>query len=116
MVRGLAVLLLTAASVANAGEHYVEVWNPPEARHAPRAGSHAAPKPAAVHRVNAARAAHAKPAHVVANASKPAKHVHAAHAITVNTAPQARDLPPLLTPEGNVLRVDTHGAQPKVTR
>jgi hypothetical protein len=32
VLRVLSVMLLAAASVAHAGEHYHEVWNPPEAR------------------------------------------------------------------------------------
>jgi hypothetical protein len=117
------LLLLAAASVAHAGEHYVEVWNPPEARHAPHAGSHAAAKPAA-HRVAAHHAAKAKakPSRIVASGTgstsgtNAARRLHTAPTAAVITAPQARNLPPLLTPEGNVLRVDTHGVAPKVAR
>ncbi|WP_206996485.1 hypothetical protein [Trinickia mobilis] len=116
MLRVLGVMLLASASVANAGEHYVEVWNPPEARQALHAGNHAAPKPKP-HRVSApARAAKAKPSRPATSTAKAAKHVQAAHAVSVNTAPQVRDLPPLLTPEGNVLRVGSQGARPQVTR
>ncbi|TKC92288.1 hypothetical protein FAZ69_00940 [Trinickia terrae] len=116
MLRVLGAMLLASASVANAGEHYVEIWNPPEARQAPHAGSHAAAKPRP-HRVSAAsHAAKAKPNHVAASTPKPIKRSPAARAVTANTPPQLRDLPPLLTPGGNVLRVGTRGAQPEVTR
>jgi hypothetical protein len=115
MLRVLGVMLLAGASVANAGERYVEVWNPPEARQAPHASSHAAVK-AKPHRVSAAvRTAKVKPSKVGTNTLKSAKHAQTAHAVSANTAPQVRDLPPLLTPEGNVLRVGAHGAQPQVT-
>ncbi|WP_449183115.1 hypothetical protein [Trinickia sp. YCB016] len=116
MLRVLGVMLLAGCSIANAGEHYVEVWNPPEARQAPHAGSHAAVKPKP-HRVSATvRTAKVKPNHVAASTQKPAKHAHAVRTLTWNASPQARDLPPLLTPEGNVLRVGAQGAQPQVTR
>jgi hypothetical protein len=116
MFRVLGVMLLASASVANAGEHYVEVWNPPEARQAPHASSHAAVKPKP-HRVLATtRTTKVKPNTVATSTSKSAKHAQATHAVSVNTAPQVRDLPPLLTPEGNVLRVGAQGAQPQVTR
>ena len=116
MLRVLGVMLLAGASVANAGEHYVEVWNPPEARQALHAGSHTALKPKP-HRVSATtHAAKMKSNHVATSAPKPAKHVGAAHAVSVNTAPHARDFPPLLTPEGNVLRVGAQEAQPQVVR
>jgi hypothetical protein len=116
MLRVLGVMLLACASVANAGEHYIEVWNPPEARQAPHASAHAAVKPK-THRVSATiRTAKVKPNHVATSTVKPAKHAHAIRALTWNAAPQARDLPPLLTPEDNVLRVGAQGAQPQVTR
>jgi hypothetical protein len=121
MLRVLGVMLLAGASVAsagaNAGERYVEVWNPPEARQAPHAGNHVASKPKP-HRVSAAiRTAKMKSNHVAVSTLKPAKHAHAARTLTWNSAAQARDLPPLLTPEGNVLRVGAKGAQPpQVTR
>jgi hypothetical protein len=116
MLRVLGVMLLAGASVANAGEHYVEVWNPPEARQAPHAGSHAAVKPKPRHVSATIRTAKPKPTHVATSTAKPAKHAHAVHTLTWNAAPQARDLPPLLTPEGNVLRVGTQGAKPQVAR
>jgi|SRR5579863_7126131 len=116
MLRVLGVILLAGASVANAGEHYVEVWNPPEARQAPHAGKHAAVK-AIPHRVSAAiHTAKVKPNHVATSTAKPVKRAHAVRTLTWNSAPQARDLSPLLTPEGNVLRVGAQGAQPQVTR
>ncbi|QCP48286.1 hypothetical protein FAZ95_03240 [Trinickia violacea] len=115
MLRVLSVMLLAGASIANAGEHYSEVWNPPEARQTPHANSHTPHRPA-THRVSASRATKSKPTRVMVSAPKPMKHAHVAHTVPVNAAPQVQNLPPLLTPGGNVLRVDSHGPLPEVTR
>ncbi|HEX7682412.1 MAG TPA: hypothetical protein VF446_02570 [Trinickia sp.] len=116
MLRVLCVMLLAGSSIAYAGEHYREVWNPPEARHATHASHHANRKPAA-HPVSAKRSAKAKPPHVAARVHKPARRQRKeARAASENAVPQAWDRPPVYTPEGNVLRVDSRGAIPEIAR
>ncbi len=115
MLRVLGVILLAGASVAHAGEHYREVWNPPEARHALHSPHKAHHKPAA-HRLSAKRSTKAKASRAVACVPTPSKRAHAGRAVRINAEPRAQSLPPLLTPEGNVLRVDSHGARPAVAR
>lgn len=115
MLRVLCVILLAGSSVAYAGEHYREVWNPPEARHAVRASHHAGRKPAARPQ-SAKRAASVKHPHVAARVHKPAKRQRFARAASESAVPQAWDRPPVYTPEGNVLRVDSRGARPEIAR
>ena len=115
MLRVLGVILLAGSSVAHAGEHYREVWNPPEAEHALHSPHKAHHKPAA-HRLSAKWSAKAKPSRAVACASIPTKRAHAGRAVRINAESRAQSLPPLLTHEGNVLRVDSHGTRPAVAR
>lgn len=120
MLRVLVVTLLAGASVctAHASEHYREVWNPPEARHAPharRVSRHTSRRPA-VHRLSAKHKPKAKPSRVTASASKSAKRAHAAHSVSLDAAPHVQFFAPQLTPEGNILRVDSRGSRPEVSR
>jgi hypothetical protein len=115
MLRVLCLMLLAGASVAHAGEHYREVWNPPEAAHAMRAPHIAHHRPAA-RRLSANRSTKMKPSRVAACVSAPTKRERAGRAVRINAGPRVHSLPPLLTPEGNVLRVDSRGARPAVTR
>ncbi|OAJ62821.1 hypothetical protein A6V36_20610 [Paraburkholderia ginsengiterrae] len=107
--------MATFAPAAFAAGVYTEVWNPPEAR------------AAAPHRVSAA---HKLPVRrrVVPHAMK----VHArrtpisapklvAKQRNIQKGPPAiepdmSEIPRQLTPEGNVLRVDSRGMSPEVTR
>ena len=111
---GLAVLMATLTPAVYAAG-YTEVWNPPESR------------ATAPHRVDAARklAVHR---HVVAHAVK----VHARHTpasaprllakqshiqkTEPTDEPDMSEIPRQLTPEGNVLRVDSRGMSAEVTR
>lgn len=111
---GLAVLMVALTPTVYAAG-YIEVWNPPEAR------------ATAPHRVGAARVP-AVHRHVVAHAVK----VHARRTPTSaprllakqshiqKTAPadepDMSEIPRQLTPEGNVLRVDSRGMSAEVTR
>ena len=112
---GLAVLMMTLAPAAFATGVYTEVWNPPEARaSAPR-------KVGAAHKLAVHR-------HVVPHAVK----VHARHATTSaprliakqgriqkampTDEPDMSEIPRQLTPEGNVLRVDSRGIAAEVSR
>lgn len=115
MLRVLSVMLLAAASVAHAGEHYREVWNPPEARHALH-GSHAAHHKPAARRLSAKRSTKMKPSRVAAYLPTPTKREHTGRAVRVNAGPRVQNLPPPLTHKGNVLRVDSNGAGAEVVR
>jgi len=99
----LPVALLCLASSAYAGEHYVEIWNPPEARTAP---THAAAQKKTNH-----KAAVKKPSQTIA------RRVTDPAANTVRAAPPASarakirpldpntDIPRKIGPDGHVLRV-----------
>lgn len=115
MLRVLCLTLLVGTSVARAGEHYREVWNPPEARHALHR-SHAAHHKPAARRLSATRSTKTKPSRVAACIPMPTRRAHTGRAVRINAGPRVQNLPPLLTPEGNVLRVDSHGARPAVAR
>ncbi|MGN6316348.1 hypothetical protein [Trinickia sp.] len=117
MLRVLCVMLLAGACVAHAGERYREVWNPPEAGHARHTRHVASHKPAAATcQLAAKRSAKAKPSRVAVSTRKPTKRQRVAHAEPVNAASHAWNRPPVYTPEGNVLRVDSNGAKPNITR
>ncbi|RKR46203.1 MULTISPECIES: hypothetical protein [unclassified Paraburkholderia] len=111
---GLGIMLCAAASTAMAGEHYVEVWNPPEARvgkphcavvaRRPVASRHIVP-----HAMKArTRTAPAPVGRLVAKSDR--RESVPAH------APDMSEIPRQITPEGNVLRVSSGGVTPGVTR
>ena len=117
MLRVLCVMLLAGSCAAHAGERYREVWNPPEARHAVHVSHHVRHRPAA-RTPSAKRATKAKHSNMAARIRKQSQRQgqRVAHASPVNAAPHAWSRPPVYTPEGNVLRVDSRGAKPEVTR
>lgn len=115
MLRVLCVMLLAVSCVAQAGERYREVWNPPESRHAVHASGHAQQKPAA-HRLAAKRPTKAKPSHVAAGVPKATKRQRIARTQPVNAVPHAWNRPPFYVPEGNILRVASRGARPAIAR
>lgn len=103
-VLGVSAVLFVLASAARASEHYVEVWNPPEARLAkPTApGKPHAGKPALI----AHSMSKASPRKVADPLAKTAPMKHAGSELArKSTTPSAGDLPRIITPEGNVLRV-----------
>jgi hypothetical protein len=107
------VILMGIASSATAGEHYVEIWNPPEARaSAPKPTT--ASKPAKrIHpapRLAKTKVAHPAAVPTVAARPRPT-HVDLRH-----PAPDVTDIPRQITPEGNVLRVDGRNAHVQVAR
>lgn len=92
---------LVVGSTAHAGERYLEVWNPPEARLAHRGIVH---KPVQHHRL-AFHPRHDVRRHKIV-ASIPTVARPAAESKTAGTPkPSFDDIPRQLTPEGNVLRV-----------
>ena len=112
---GLVVLMMAFASPAFATGVYREVWNPPEARATMPRRAGAARK-LTVHRHVVAHAVkvHTRRAH----ASAPrlmAKQRHMPEVIPTNE-PDTSEIPRQLTPEGNVLRVDSRGISVEVTR
>ncbi|SDI70939.1 hypothetical protein SAMN04487926_12273 [Paraburkholderia steynii] len=113
VIPGLVVMGL--ASAAMAGGHYVEVWNPPEARGAVVAEFTS--RPGAVTRnlkkrkrpgINIA-SAHSR--HKAPVAATPSEQRASAAA-----APTFDDIPRQITPEGNVLRVKTNQVPAGVVR
>ncbi|ALX46080.1 MULTISPECIES: hypothetical protein [Burkholderia] len=117
-------MAFTASTLA--GERYVEIWNPPEARtgsstgarHDPPARKPAAPaakrKRVAPHVVEA-RMHH--PPTAVKIAPKPrAIEDDAPRPAPALPSPAAPDIPRLFTPDGNVLRVGMRGYRADVER
>ncbi|ACR32114.1 hypothetical protein [Burkholderia glumae] len=104
------MLLLACTSPAFAGDHYVEIWNPPEARggvhHDPAAAKAAKHKHVAPRLVDAGVRPPALEAAPKAGQSRP----HALDRDLHRAAPGTPEIPRLFTPDGNVLRVGTHGA------
>lgn len=115
MLRVLCLMLLAGASVAHAGEHYREVWNPPEAGHVQRPQHKAGHKPAAG-RLSAKRSTKTKPARVNTSVAKPAKREHAGRAVRIHAGARVQNLPPLRAHKGSVLRVDSNGARPEIVQ
>ncbi|RKE37190.1 hypothetical protein B0G76_3427 [Paraburkholderia sp. BL23I1N1] len=111
---GIAALLLTATSTVSAGERYLEIWNPPEARgamyhvktaHKQRKRHHAAPHTVKVRSLQTS-------ASVAKLASKQRSTPETLRA----KAPDIMDIPRQITPEGNIIRVDSRRASVEVTR
>ncbi|NKJ49869.1 hypothetical protein CIC12_24665 [Burkholderia sp. SG-MS1] len=104
---GAGVLLLTIASTVSAGERYVEIWNPPEARMggAGAVAGKCSPKShsAASSRHNATKVLPRRVADPMPR-SAPSKRTPV---VTVKkpAVPPSLAIPRLITPEGNVLRV-----------
>ncbi len=108
---GCGLLLLAVTSPAFAGDHYVEIWNPPEAR----GGAHhdmapAVPKVPKQHKRVAPRLVDAGVRPPAVEAAKPLARPHAATPDTPRAAPGTPEIPRLFTPDGNVLRVGTPAA------
>ena len=111
---GCGLLLLVCTSSAFAGERYIEIWNPPEARGglpqgggAPKLLAHKRRVPYLV-KTQAHRAPSAAAKLVVKQGT--------AGAGTRRVTPDVSEMPRLITPEGNVLRVDAHDSHVEVLR
>ena len=114
-VIGAGAMLFALASTVAASEHYVEIWNPPEARlvkpttkYKPHSGkpaliAHTMPKPAA-----------RRVADPLAKAA-PVKHA-SGDALRKTVSPTVIDIPRIMTPEGNVLRVSASRMAVSVVR
>lgn len=111
---GVGVVLLAVVSTVSAGERYVEVWNPPEARgNAPHVKL---PHKQSVHRHGASRAVKYR----VRSAPAPTPKLMAKQReipVDSRTAtPDLTEIPRQITPEGNILRVDSRRANVGVSR
>jgi hypothetical protein len=108
-------MLLAVASTAFAGEHYVEIWNPPEARLGqpvakckPKSGKTA---------LTTHGMTKAMPRRVADPLAKPATTRRTVgNGPTKTLAPRSVDIPRITTPEGNVLRVNNGGTPVQVVR
>ncbi|WP_245637147.1 hypothetical protein [Burkholderia singularis] len=122
---GYGLLLFTFTSSTFAGEHYVEIWNPPEARagvthHEPAAPAAPAAQKPAVKRKRAAP--HVVDAHIrrpsvptVARIAPKPRGLDGASP-RATPAPSSPEIPRLFTPDGNVLRVGARGYRAGVVR
>jgi len=108
------VILLVVASTGVAGEHYVEIWNPPEARQVkpPVSGK---PKPGKAS-VLSRRTPKVTPRRVADPVAKSLPGARAATSPAKPVTPQPTSIPRIMTPEGNVLRVNNGGAPVEVVR
>ncbi|MFL9888247.1 hypothetical protein PQR66_34850 [Paraburkholderia agricolaris] len=108
------MLLLACTSSAFAGERYIEIWNPPEARGGLLRGAGAPKSPTHKRRVPhlVRTQAHRTPS----IATKLAVKLGVAGAGTRRVTPDVSEIPRLITPEGNVLRVDAHDSNVEVVR
>nr|WKF61714.1 hypothetical protein HUO10_006246 [Paraburkholderia busanensis] len=115
LASALIVASTAVSTAAVAGEHYVEIWNPPEARlQKPAAnvkGGNAKTQLAMRHTPKVATRRIADP---VARAL-PGKRVTDSVKPPV-VAPRATDIPRIITPEGNVLSVKNDGAAVEIVR
>ncbi|WDD91802.1 hypothetical protein Bsp3421_001752 [Burkholderia sp. FERM BP-3421] len=125
---GFGLCLLTCAALAHAGDHYVEIWNPPEARGAAPRAPAAAPAPAKPRRA----APHVVPANVRRAPAIAATPKFTARprsgAPSVSSAPRGDierttpdmsatpQIPRMITPDGNVLQVGTGRRHAEVVR
>lgn len=110
---GVGAILLAVASTGVAGEHYVEIWNPPEARMQP--SGNGKPKPGKV-AVPSRHTSNAAPRRVADPVVKYLTNKHAGTGPKKVAVSRAADLPRIMTPEGNVLRVNDGGALVEVVR
>ncbi|MFL9887608.1 hypothetical protein PQR66_31585 [Paraburkholderia agricolaris] len=110
---GLAVLMATLTPAVYAAGGYTEVWNPPEARaSAPRRAGAAhklAVRPHVAPRTVNVQARRAPAPKLVAKQSTIQKNPPASE-------PDMSGIPRQITPEGNVLRVDSRGMPAEVMR
>ncbi|MDR6495228.1 hypothetical protein J2797_005144 [Paraburkholderia terricola] len=112
---GCGLLLLACTTFAFAGDHYIKIWNPPEARQRLFQGAGAPKSLSRVRRVpplEKTRAAHRTPT----AATKLAVKQGVAGAGTRRVTRDASEIPRLITPEGNVLRVDVQDSYVEVVR
>jgi hypothetical protein len=102
---GAGVFLLTIASSVLAGERYVEIWNPPEARMGAPAATRCAPKTHGA-TVSSRNAGKVVPRRVADPVSRSVSGKRAPVVVAKKpSVPPSVYIPRVITPEGNVLRV-----------
>jgi hypothetical protein len=111
---GCGLLFLVCTSSAFAGERYIEIWNPPEARGGLHRGTGAPNSPKRRQHVPhlVKTRAHRVPAVVTKTDAKQPSSGEA----TRTFAPDVFSIPRQITPEGNILRVDARNAPVEVSR
>lgn len=110
---GAGAILLVVASTVSAAAHYTETWNPPEARgQAYGKAAHGQWEP----RQRARLAVKSRRLPSIASVAKLPVKLHSAPQSSRAKAPDVSDIPRQITPEGNVLRVDSRHAPVQVTR
>lgn len=115
---GCALLLLGVTSSAFATGGYTEIWYPPEAGGVPlhRATAHKPVKHKhAMPRIVQARI-HRMPMSTPAPTLAMKRHTASTGVVAKAPEPDLSDIPRQITPEGNVLRVDSRNATAEVTR
>ena len=112
---GCVLLLLGFMSSAFATQEYKEIWNPPEARRPSLKHPVTAHKPATYTHV-VQRIAKTRIHRMLAPTPKLAMKQRGASPGAVAKAPDMSDIPRQITPEGNVLRVDSRNTVAEVTR
>ncbi|WCM24916.1 hypothetical protein NDK50_22420 [Paraburkholderia bryophila] len=111
---GCGLLLLACASSAFADEHYIEIWNPPEARGGLHQGA-GAPK-TLTHKRRVPHLVRTQTHRTPSITTKLAVKPGTAGPGTRRVTPDVSEIPRLITPEGNVLRVDAHDSRIEVVR
>lgn len=111
---GCGLLLLACTSSAFADEHYIEIWNPPEARGGLHQGA-GSPK-SLTHKRRVPNLVKTRAHRTPTTAAKLAVKQGTAGAGTQRVTPDVSEIPRLITPEGNVLRVDAHDSHVEVVR
>jgi hypothetical protein len=111
---GLAVLMTTLAPAVYAAGAYTEVWNPPEARATAPHRVSAAHK-LAVHRHVVPHAVKVHARRTPISAPKLVAKQNYVQKVLPTDEPDMSEIPRQLTPEGNVLRVDSRGISAEVT-
>ena len=111
---GAGAILLAVASTGVAGEHYLEVWNPPEARQVkpPVCGKSKSGKTSLLSHSTSK----AVPRRVTDSIGKVSPNRHTGDSLQKRKTPRAADVPRIITPEGNVLRVTTRRVSAEVVR
>lgn len=112
---GLALLVTTLSSVACAASGYSETWNPPEPRATSPYMVNAAHKQA-THRHIALHATRVHVRHARTSSRKLMAQQHLMQQVVPTEKPDMSAIPRQVTPEGNVLRVSSHGLSMKVER
>lgn len=107
---GCGLLLLAVASPAFAGDHYVEIWNPPESRGGAHRDAQAVAPKAPKHKRVAPRLVDAGVRPPALDTPKSAAKPHVGETVAPHAAPGAPEIPRLFTPDGNVLRVGAPGS------